>query len=195
MKHIIITTAFILTYMISFGQRLVKIGDKAPKNYFNKIVNSPNTYLDISDLKGKPVILQFWGTWCSPCIGEMINLGKLQKKFGDQVQIIEVSNDDEQKLKTFLMKRPSKIWLASDLSNNLWNIFDIQTTGHAVLIDKNNNVVGVTETKKIDSAAGTNLISSKQLNLSEDRGTKRLTENQSPVKLDSTTLYSFVLQP
>jgi peroxiredoxin len=195
MKHIIISTAFILTTTISFGQGLVKIGDKAPKYYFNKIINSPNTELDISDLKGKPTILAFWGTWCSPCIPEMINLGKLQKKFGDKIQIIAVSNDNEQKLKAFLLKRPSKIWFASDPSNNLWNIFDLQTAGHTVLIDKNNNVAGVTETKKIDSSIINNLITSNQFNLSEDRGTKRLAENKDPVKLDSTTLYSFVLQP
>ena len=194
MKHIISLTAFILTTAFSFGQGLIKIGDKAPKYYFNKIVNSPNTELDISDLKGKPTILVFWGTWCAPCIPEMINLGKLQKKFGDKVQIIGVSNDNEQKLKIFLAKRPSKIWFASDPSNNLWNIFDLQTAGHTVVIDKNNNVVAVTETEKIDSAVINNLVNSNQLNLSEDRGTKRLAENQDPVKLDSTTLYSFVLQ-
>lgn len=195
MKHIIISTAFILASAISFGQGLVKIGDKAPKYYFTKIVNSPITELDISDLKGKPTIFAFWGTWCAPCIPEMINLGKLQKRFGDKVQIIGVSNDNEQKLKTFLLKRPSKIWFASDPSNNLWNIFGLQTAGHTVLIDKNNNVVGVSETEKIDSAVINNLITSNQLNLSEDRGTKKLAENQDPVKLDSTTLYSFVLQP
>ena len=195
MKHIITLTGFVLTTAFSFGQGLVKIGDKAPKYYFNKIVNSPNSELDISDLKGKPTVLAFWGTWCAPCIPEMINLGKLQRKFGDKVQIIGVSNDNEQKLKTFLVKRPSKIWFASDPSNNLWNIFDLQTAGYSVLIDKSNNVVAVTETEKIDSSVISNLITSNQLSLSEDRGTKRLAENQDPVKLDSTTLYSFVLQP
>lgn len=195
MKHVIITTVIILTTAISFAQGLVKIGDKAPKYYFNKIVNATTTELDISDLKGEPTILAFWGTWCAPCIPEMINLGKLQKKFGDKVQIIGVSNDNVQKLRAFVLKRPSKIWFASDPSNNLWNIFDLQTAGHAVLIDKMNTIVGVTETEKIDSTVISNLISSNRLELPEDRGTKRLAENKDPVKLDTTTLYSFVLQP
>ncbi len=195
MKYLNSLTLFILTSVISFGQGLVKIGDKAPKYYFNKIVNAPVTELDISGLNNKPTILAFWGTWCAPCIHEMINLGKLQKKFGNKVQIVGVSNDSEQKLKTFLIKRPSKIWFASDPSNNLWNIFDLQTAGHAVLIDKNNNIVSVTETKQIDSSAITNLIIGNQSNLVEDRGTKRLSENDDLVKLDSTIFYSFVLQP
>ncbi|MBO9203994.1 MULTISPECIES: redoxin family protein [Niastella] len=195
MKLTIISTAFIFSAAFSFGQGLVKIGDKTPKYYFDKLVNAPGTTIDISDLKGKPTILAFWGTWCAPCIPEMINLGKLQKIFGDKVQIIGVSNDNEQKLKTFLQKRPSKIWFASDPSNNLWNIFDLQTAGHAVLIDKNNYVVSITEMVKIDSAVINNLIIANQLNLSENRGTKLLSEDQNPVNLDSTTIYSFVLQP
>jgi peroxiredoxin len=195
MKYIIILTACFLSTGILVGQSLVKIGGKAPKFYFDKVVNSPENNLDISDLKGKPTILAFWGTWCAPCIPEMINLAKLQKKYGDKIQVIGVSNDSEQKLKNFLSKRPSKIWFASDPSNNLWNIFDIQTAGHAVLIDKNNKVAAITETEKIDSTVINNLISSNLTNLSENRGTKRLADNQEPVKLDSNTLYSFVLQP
>ena len=195
MKHIIISTVFFLTTAICFGQGLVKIGDKAPKYYFNKLVNSPNTNLDISDLKGKPTLLAFWGTWCAPCIPEMIKLGKLQKTFGDKVQIVGVSNDNEQKLKTFLLKRPSKIWFASDPSNNLWNIFNLQTAGYSVLIDKNNNVVSVTETEKIDSITISDLFNSKQINLEEDRGGRKLGKDETPVKLDSSVIYSFAFEP
>jgi peroxiredoxin len=195
MKHIFISTAFIFTFTICFGQGLVKIGDKAPKYFFNKVVKLPFKELDIPDLKGKPVILAFWGTWCALCIPEMINLEKLQRKFRDKVQIIGVSDDNVQKLRTFLQKLPVKIWLASDPSNNLWNIFDFETARHIVLIDKINSVAAIAEMGIIDSRVINNLIASNQLNPSDDRGTKRLAENQDPVKLDSTTLYSFVLQP
>lgn len=39
---------------------------------------------------------------------------ELHKQFDDKIQIIGVSNDDEQKLKYFLQKRPRKLWFASD---------------------------------------------------------------------------------
>lgn len=195
MKIIITIASILFLTSILSGQGLVKIGDKAPKYNFNKLVNSSKSDLDISDLKGKPTVLSFWGTWCSPCIPEMKNLVKLQKVFGDKIQIIGVSNDDAQKLNAFNQKWPSKIWFASDATNNLWNIFDIQTAGHAVLIDSNNKVVAITETNKIDSLALNNLITSTAFSPIENRGSKTLMENQDPFKLDSTTLYSFILQP
>lgn len=195
MKHIIFSILLVLTISNSFGQSLIKIGDHAPRYYFTKLVNAPSSKLDISDLKGKPAVIAFWGTWCAPCIPEMINLGKLKKQFGDKVQVIAVSNDDEQKLKYFLQKRPSKIWFASDPSNNLWSIFDIQTAGHVVLLDKNNKVVAITETKKIDSSVIEKLIYTKQVGLEENRGNRTLSSDEAPIKLDSATLYSFVMQP
>lgn len=195
MKQILISLLYFILLSTSFGQSLIKTGDNAPNYFLPKIINAPHAELNITDLKGTPVILAFWGTWCSPCIPEMINLGKLQKQFGNKIYIIGISNDNEQKLKYFLQKRPSKIWFASDPSNNLWNIFDLQTAGHSVLINKNNTVVAITETQKIDSAVINHLVNSDNFNLSEDRGTKNLTDNQEPVKLDSTTLYSFVIQP
>lgn len=183
------------TLSASFGQSLVKIGDNSPNYFFTKVINSPNSKINIFDLKGKPTIFVLWGTWCGPCIPEMINLGKLQKIFGDKVQIIAVSNDNEQKLTSFLQKKPSKIWFVSDPSNNFWSIFNISVAGYSVVIDKNKKVVAITETHNIDSLTIANFINSAKLNLTENRGTRRLLEGENPVDLDSNTVYSFVVKP
>jgi thiol-disulfide isomerase/thioredoxin len=158
-------------------------------------VNAPTKNLNLTDLKGIPAVIVFWGTWCAPCIPEMMNLGKLEKQFGDKIKIIGVSNDNEQKLKYFLQKRPSGIWFATDPSNNLWRIFGIETAGHSVLIDKNNKVVAITETGILDSSVFNSLVNSESLNLKEQRGDKSLKETEDPVSFDSNTIYGFVMQP
>jgi thiol-disulfide isomerase/thioredoxin len=195
MKKILFSIFLGLTLLTSFGQSLVNIGDTAPNYFFTKVINSPNTEVNIADLKGKPIIFTLWGTWCGPCIPEMINLGKLQKTFGEKVQIIAVSNDNEQKLISFLQKRPSKIWFASDPSNNFWSIFNISTAGYSIVVDKNSKVTGITETHNIDSSTVAKLLSSTNLNLTENRGTRRLLKDEEPVQLDSNTIYSFVITP
>jgi cytochrome c biogenesis protein CcmG, thiol:disulfide interchange protein DsbE len=50
----------------------------------------------LSQLRGKIVVLNFWATWCPPCIEEMPSLVSLQKKFrGTDVTVLAVSVDDD----------------------------------------------------------------------------------------------------
>jgi len=51
--------------------------------------------LQLSDYRGKVVLLDFWATWCTPCREEIPHLVELQRKYRDQgLQIIGVSMDD-----------------------------------------------------------------------------------------------------
>ena len=194
MNRLMILSLFSLFFVKSFSQSLVKIGERPPNYNFEKILNSTSTSLKITDLQGKPTVLLFWGTWCAPCIPEMIKMGELKKKFGEKIQMIAVSNDDVRKLNTFILKRPTKIWFASDPSNNLWRIFDLQTAGFAVLLDAKTNVVDITETKNIDSTVIAGLIDSKSVNLVEQRGEKR-GDFEMAFGTDSTVICSFLIKP
>ena len=51
--------------------------------------------ISTSDLRGKVVIVNFWATWCPPCRAEIPDLVALQAKYGDKLQIIGVSQDEE----------------------------------------------------------------------------------------------------
>ena len=49
--------------------------------------------VSLHDLKGKTIVLNFWTSWCGPCIEEMPSLIKLQKIMGQQVAVLAVSWD------------------------------------------------------------------------------------------------------
>lgn len=63
-----------------------------------------NTILDFKDTKGKVVFVNFWATWCPPCIAEMPSIQKLYNDYNDKVVFLFVTNDNFEKVEKFKTK-------------------------------------------------------------------------------------------
>jgi thiol-disulfide isomerase/thioredoxin len=51
--------------------------------------------IDISEFKGKVVLVDFWATWCGPCVGELPNVRRVYDKYHDQgFEVLAVSFDE-----------------------------------------------------------------------------------------------------
>lgn len=60
--------------------------------------------------KGKVYVVEFWATWCGPCIQSMPHLAELQNKYrGQNVQIISVSNETVEEVKDLLSKQNEQV--------------------------------------------------------------------------------------
>ena len=72
------------------GSRPPRIGTAAP----NFSVQDADRKITLSDLHGKVVVLNFWATWCAPCVEEMPSLVQLQQRFKDKgLSVVGVSID------------------------------------------------------------------------------------------------------
>jgi thiol-disulfide isomerase/thioredoxin len=45
-------------------------------------------------LRGRPVVLNFWATWCAPCVAEMPELQRVQETFGDSVTVVGINTGE-----------------------------------------------------------------------------------------------------
>ncbi len=72
--------------------------------------------IENSKLKSPVVILNFWATWCTPCMQEMPSLIDLKKKFkNDELQILAFNTDEEDQLKN-IQKAKTKLKLHDELN-------------------------------------------------------------------------------
>jgi len=67
-------------------------GDAAPNLELRDLQGAQHT---LADYHGKPVVLNFWATWCVPCATEMPLLSEMQNRYKDKVLFIAASVDDE----------------------------------------------------------------------------------------------------
>jgi cytochrome c biogenesis protein CcmG, thiol:disulfide interchange protein DsbE len=59
----------------------------------------------LRDYRGKIVVLNFWTSWCGPCVEEMPSLAQMQKRMAPKIVVLGVSTDvDERAYKQFLIK-------------------------------------------------------------------------------------------
>ena len=69
----------------------------------------------LSDHEGKVILLNFWATWCGPCVGEMPAFEKLQETYGEDLVLLAVnSGEDEGTVTSFLEKNGYTFPVARD---------------------------------------------------------------------------------
>jgi len=82
--------------------------DPAVKAFFANEWQSPDgKVVDTKDWQGKLLVVNFWGSWCPPCVEEMPELEKLQWEFSNQnVLFVGIAIDSPSNVREFLKKTP-----------------------------------------------------------------------------------------
>ena len=93
-------------------------------------------------------VLEFWATWCVPCIQAMPHINELNTAFKDQTDLVFISVTDEtpEKVNTFLKKTDLETIVVSDQNHSIHQKLRILYKGNmviprTVLIDNNNKIV------------------------------------------------------
>eukprot|EP01136_Pigoraptor_vietnamica_P034589 Opistho-1_new@98732 len=195
MKRVIVYLYLLLPTMV-FGQGMtLKAGDQFPDIVINHIINAPTKSFDLNQSKGKKFyILNFWGTWCSPCIPEIDELTKLQKANADKLQVIAISDDDPVKLQKYLKNKPTAIWLSTDTNYLFYSLFNLASVSQCAIVNADKKIVAVMKTHAITQGLLDSLYAGKKIVSNADVKEKPTNTSSDIFAVDSTLASSFTVR-
>ena len=116
------------------------IGRPAP-GFALKAVGTGET-IDLAQFRGKPVIVNFWATWCRPCWDEHPVLTQTSQVLGSQVQFVGVVfQDEESKIKNFLQQRGWAYPTLVDQAGKTAIAYGVGGVPETYFLDKNGVIV------------------------------------------------------
>lgn len=168
----------------------LKIGDKVPDVIINNISNYKSTSAKLSDFDGKLLILDFWATWCAPCISMIPKMDSLEKVFEGKVAFLSVTYQKRSEVQTFiekLQKQKNTVynlkWITED--KVLHQLFPHKTLPHYVWIDGHGVVNAITEFKDVNADNIRKVLGQQTLNVRVKKDSIRKLDLNKPLFMDN----------
>ncbi|MDR2927578.1 MAG: TlpA family protein disulfide reductase [Cytophagaceae bacterium] len=145
MKQKVFITVFVLLWEINMQAQdeRVKVGDSAPAFTVEMF---DGTIINISELKGKVVLLNFWATWCPPCRMEFARVQKdviNRFKCRDFVFLPISREDSYEKIHNFRQSTGHSFPMGMDPTRAIFSKFADQSIPRNYLIDKKGKIVKI----------------------------------------------------
>jgi len=98
----------------------------------------------LEELKGKVVLLDFWATWCGPCLAAIPHTNEIKEKYKDQgVEVVAICcSDGAEKMESTAKERGIKFSTAKDVDKTSAKAFNVDFWPTFVLIDREGKVRG-----------------------------------------------------
>ena len=146
MKKLFFAFAFALFAISSHAQDTSKSSKNDIPPLILKDMNGKEVDLQALAKQGRPIILSFWATWCSPCKKELENINLVIDDWRKQynVNLVAISIDDSRnsmKVKPFIDGKKWDYTVLLDVNQDLQRALGVPNVPYSILIDKNGHIV------------------------------------------------------
>ncbi len=119
----------------------IQVGMQAPDFTLQTLTGES---FNLYEQRGKPVFLNFWGTWCGPCVAEMPDIQKLQNTMGDSIQIVGIGVRDTRIQELRFIRRYGYTWtFVLDSTGEARNAYEVSSYPTSLFLDAKGVIVRV----------------------------------------------------
>ncbi|MDZ7899494.1 MAG: TlpA disulfide reductase family protein [Arcicella sp.] len=167
-KQTLIVLLTILSVNIALSQSEFPVQDSPISELDLALISNTQTgetqQVKLSDYNGKIRILDFWATWCGPCIEKMAELKKLKNQFPNDLEIISISDEKIEKILPFVQKQSLPFQFVVDSGSVISNRFGVAALPFTILLDKKGIIKVINNSSAITPEIMRNLIADKPVN-------------------------------
>jgi thiol-disulfide isomerase/thioredoxin len=130
-----------LSRLLAFSPKTIIASEQKQISSGNwQLVDNNGNAVSLKQYKGKLVFVNFWATWCPPCIAEMPSMQKLYDDYQDKIVFLFVTTDPFEKANAFLVKENLNLPIYHSMTNPPLEL-ESSTIPATYLIDKHGNIV------------------------------------------------------
>jgi len=129
-------------------------GTPAPPLHLTQLLQAPEAARATwPALRGKVVVLEFWATWCGPCVAAVSHLNRLARSL-DPAKVLFLSIDDEDPkvVQTFLTKRKMEGWVGIDTTGAVFKRYGVTVRPTTIVVDPRGHIAQIAGPDTLNSA-------------------------------------------
>ncbi|HVL38665.1 MAG TPA: TlpA disulfide reductase family protein [Fimbriimonadaceae bacterium] len=116
-------------------------GPMAPSGNFEPL-DQPGKVIELESLRGKPVLIDFWATWCGPCRDTMPIIQQMHEKYASRgLQVVAISDEDRETVRAFKKGKPYTYPVFIDFGGTMNQAFKVSGIPYAVVINSSGQVI------------------------------------------------------
>lgn len=168
----------------SAAQKGYSTGDDVANFAATTILNHPRTSGTLKGLQNKLTVLDFFGTWCVPCIKALPHLQNLQQQFKNEVSIVLISVESREKLSAFLQKQNNFSFpVIVDQDEKISTLFQPPSYPYTVVVNESGKIVAITDAVAITPTKLQQWLNEKKQTVSDEKNSTQVSvaPKQSPV--------------